>query len=197
VDEQEANMLRVRNSNDAAAPGRTRAPLYLLLPLTAALGMAGFLAAGAIAQQSTVTGCAATGHTIALCSTKLGPVLVNSKGHTLYLFKKDSGDKSSCYGRCATFWPPLLKHGTPTLGPGVKKSLLGMSRRSNGTRQLTYNKHPLYTYKLDTRAGKTNGEGVNAFGAKWYALSRSGIAVKPTTTTTTTGTTTCSTPPCY
>jgi predicted lipoprotein with Yx(FWY)xxD motif len=190
-------MLRVRDTEDASAPRRTKALLYLVLPLSAALGIAGFLAAGAIAQQSTATACAASGHTIAVCSTKLGPVLVNSKGHTLYLFKKDRNDKSACYSSCATFWPPLLKHGTVTLGQGVKKSLLGMTRRSNGTRQLTYNKHPLYTYKLDTGAGQTKGEGVNAFGARWYALSPTGIAVKPTTTTTATSTTTCSTPPCY
>jgi predicted lipoprotein with Yx(FWY)xxD motif len=162
----------------------------MALVLGAALGVAGFLAAGAIAQQSAATGCTASGHTVALCRTKLGPVLVNSKGHTLYLFKKDRNGMSACYGSCASFWPPLLKHGMMTLGPGVKKSLLGTTKRRNGTRQLTYNKHPLYAYKLDTRAGQTKGEGLNAFGAKWYALSRGGTAVKPMTTTTTTGTTT-------
>jgi predicted lipoprotein with Yx(FWY)xxD motif len=88
---------------------------------------------------------------------------------TLYLFKKDRNGKSTCYSSCAMFWPPLLKHGTPTLGSGVKKSLLGTTRRRNGKRQLTYNKHPLYTYKLDTRAGQTKGEGLKAFGARWYA----------------------------
>jgi predicted lipoprotein with Yx(FWY)xxD motif len=165
---------------------------YLALPLGAALGLAGFLATGAIAQPSATAGCAATGHTIALCSTNLGRVLVNSKGHTLYLFKKDRNGKSACYGSCATFWPPLLKHGTPTLGPGVKKSLLGTTRRRNGTTQLTYNKHPLYTYKLDTRAGQTKGEGSPAFGAKWYVLSANGNAVIKTSTTT--GMTTTTTP---
>lgn len=190
-------MLRVRRTGDRPARRRTGALGYLGLPLSAALGVAGYLAAGAIAQQSALAGCAASGHTIALCRTKLGPVLVNSKGHTLYLFKKDRNGKSACYASCAKFWPPLPKHGTPTVGPGVKRSLLGMTKRRNGRRQLTYNKHPLYTYKLDTRAGQTKGEGVNAFGARWYALSRNGIAVKPTTTTSTTSTTTCSSPPCY
>ena len=108
---------------------------------------------------------------------------------TLYLFKKDRNGKSTCYSSCAMFWPPLLKHGTPTLGSGVKKSLLGTTRRRNGKRQLTYNKHPLYTYKLDTRAGQTKGEGLTAFGAKWYAVSATGKAVVKMTTTTT-GTTT-------
>ena len=157
--------------------------------------MAGFFATGAIAKPSAPVGCSAGGHAIALCSTRLGRVLVNSKGHTLYLFKKDKGAKSSCYGSCATFWPPALKHGTVTLGPGLKKSLLGTTRRRNGTRQLTYNKHPLYTYKLDTRAGQTTGQGVNGFGAKWWALSASGnpvtkMASVTKTTSTTAGTTT-------
>ena len=163
----------------------TGARRYLALPLGVALGLVGFLATGAIAQPSATAGCAASGHAIALCSTNLGRVLVNSKGHTLYLFKKDKGAKSSCYGSCATFWPPLLKHGTATVGPGLKTSLLGTTRRRNGTQQLTYNKHPLYTYKLDTRAGQTTGQGVNAFGAKWWALSASGNAVTKTASTTT------------
>jgi predicted lipoprotein with Yx(FWY)xxD motif len=150
-----------------------------------ALGLAGFFATGAIAQPAATTGCAASGRAIALCSTNLGRVLVNSKGHTLYLFKKDKGARSSCYGSCATFWPPLLKHGTATLGPGVKKSLVGTTGRRNGTLQFTYNKHPLYTYKLDTRAGQTAGQGVNGFGAKWWALSAGGAAVTKTTSSTT------------
>ena len=175
--------MKVRRTGDKPVKSRIGARAYLALPLSAALGVAGFWAAGAIAQPSAATGCAATGHTISLCSTKLGRVLVNSKGHTLYLFKKDRHGTSTCYQSCATFWPPLLKHGTPTLGPGVKKSLLGTTKRRNGTRQLTYNKHPLYTYKLDTRAGQTKGEGLTAFGAKWYAVSATGKAVVKTTTT--------------
>lgn len=156
----------------------TGAGRYLALPI--ALGLAGFLATAAIAQPSATASCSAGGHALALCRTNLGQVLVNSKGHTLYLFKKDTGGKSSCYGSCATFWPPVLKHGTVTLGPGVKKSLVGTTRRRNGTQQLTYNKHPLYTYKLDTRAGQTAGQGVDGFGAKWWALSGSGKAVTKT-----------------
>jgi hypothetical protein len=80
--------------------------------------------------------------------------------------------------------------GKPTAGAGVKASLLGTTRRSNGSLQVTYNKHPLYTFKLDTKAGQVNGEGSSNFGAKWYAVSASGAAVVKAATTTTTGTTT-------
>ena len=163
---------------------------FVMLTLTVLLGAIGFLlGAGSIGLSATRTGA-----TVDLRKTKLGPVLVNSKGHTFYLFKKDRNGKSSCSGSCATFWPPLLKHGKLTAGSGVKASLLGTTRRSNGSLQVTYNKHPLYTYTLDKKAGQTNGEGILAFGANWYAVSAKGRAVvkaPPVTTTTTTyGTTT-------
>jgi predicted lipoprotein with Yx(FWY)xxD motif len=107
------------------------------------------------------------------------------------MFAKDRNGKSSCSGSCAKFWPPSLQRGKPTAGSGVKASLLGTTRRSNGSLQLTYNKHPLYSFVLDKRAGQTNGEGNLAFGARWYAVSAKGTAVvkastTPMTTTTTT-----------
>jgi predicted lipoprotein with Yx(FWY)xxD motif len=154
---------------------------WVLLALMAALGVFGFLlGAGSIAFGGTRTGA-----TVNLQKTKLGSILVNSKGHTLYLFKKDTNGKSSCSASCAKLWPPLLSRGKPTAGSGVKASLLGRTRRSNGSLQVTYNKHPLYSYTLDTKAGQTKGEGVLAFGARWYAVSAKGTAVVRTTTTTT------------
>ena len=176
--------------------GRAPTRMFALLALVSALGVIGFLAAGSIAHSAT-----GTHATVSLRKTKLGSILVNSSGHTLYLFAKDRNGKSSCTGSCAGFWPPLLRHGKPTVGPGVKASLLGTTRRSNGTVQLTYNKHPLYTYTLDRKAGQTKGEGILAFGAKWYAVSAKGTAVvkAPSTTmstTTTTTTSSCRYPPC-
>src|SRR5205823_8569425 len=193
----EVDMRQTRQTNERKDKrmglGRgTRA--WVLLVLMAALGVVGFLVgAGSIALGGTKRGA-----TVNLHKTKLGPILVNSKGHTLYLFKKDRNGKSSCTGSCAMFWPPLLSHGKPTAGSGVKASLLGTTRRSSGSRQVTYNKHPLYTYSLDKKASQTKGEGILAFGAKWYAVSAKGSAVvKAPSTTTTAGTTTsCLYPPC-
>ena len=156
--------------------------------LAAALGVVGFLAAGSIARSATRSSA-----TVSLRKTPLGMVLVAANGHTIYLFGKDRNDKSACSASCAQFWPPLLSRGKPTAGPGVHASLLGTTKRSNGSVQVTYNKHPLYTYVLDKQAGQTKGEGISAFGAKWYALSAKGTAIiktPTTTTTTTTGTTT-------
>jgi predicted lipoprotein with Yx(FWY)xxD motif len=167
---------------------------FALLALVSALGLIGFLAAGSIARSAT-----GSHATVSLRKTKLGPILANSGGLTLYMFAKDRNGKSSCTGSCAGFWPPLLRHGKPTVGSGVKASLLGTTRRSNGSVQLTYNKHPLYRFSLDKLAGQTKGEGQLAFGGKWYAVSAKGTAVRSapsTTTTTNTTTTTCSYPPC-
>jgi predicted lipoprotein with Yx(FWY)xxD motif len=161
--------------------------LALGVMVAAALAMTGFIAAGPIAFGATHTN-----RTVSLHQTKLGMILVDSRGHTLYLFAKDRNDKSACTVSCAKFWPPLLARGKPTAGTGVKASLLGTTRRSNGSLQVTYNRHPLYTFALDTRAGATNGEGNLAFGAKWYAVSARGTAIlkAPGTTTTTSATTT-------
>ena len=167
---------------------RTR--MVVVLTLTAVLGVSGFLAAGSLAR-----GASGTNATLSLRTTKLGLILVNSSGRTLYLFAKDRNGRSACSGSCASFWPPLLSRGKPTAGPGVKPSLLGTTRRSNGGLQVTYNKHPLYAYSLDKQAGQTKGEASLAFGARWYALSARGAAVVKASTTTTT-TTACAYPPC-
>jgi predicted lipoprotein with Yx(FWY)xxD motif len=115
-------------------------------------------------------------------TTTLGKVLVDRNGHTLYLFEKDKRGMSSCAGSCASFWPPLVANGKPVVGAGVKRSLLGTTKRSDSRRQITYRGHPLYRFSLDTRAGQTKGEGLDAFGAHWYAVSPTGTkVVKPAT----------------
>ena len=78
---------------------------------------------------------------------------------------------------CASFWPPLITTGKPRAGTGAKASLLGTTKRADGRVQVTYNHHPLYTFKKDTKKGQTNGEGLSAFGATWYAVSPAGARV--------------------
>jgi predicted lipoprotein with Yx(FWY)xxD motif len=105
---------------------------------------------------------------------RLGTILVDGKGRTLYLFEADKTAKSTCAGSCATAWPPLLTSGTATPAQGVKKNLLATTKRSDGTTQVVYNAHPLYYYAGDGKPGDTNGEGLNQFGAEWYALNPAG-----------------------
>jgi predicted lipoprotein with Yx(FWY)xxD motif len=180
-------MLDRRGAQATALSRETTIRTVAALTLTAVLGVIGFLAAGSVARSAT-----GTNASVSLRTSAIGVILVNSRSHTLYMFGKDRNGKSACSGSCARFWPPLLSKGKPTAGPGVNRSLLGTTKRSNGSLQVTYNKHPLYAYSLDKQGGQTKGEGVSAFGAKWYGVSAKGTAVikAPTTTTTSTGTTT-------
>ena len=105
---------------------------------------------------------------------KLGMVLVDSNGMTLYDFHKDKGATSSCYGACAEGWPPLLTEGGPQAGNGASAAKLGTSERKDGTTQVTYAGHPLYTFVADKKPGEANGNDISAFGAEWYALQGNG-----------------------
>jgi predicted lipoprotein with Yx(FWY)xxD motif len=105
----------------------------------------------------------------------LGSVLVDSEGLTVYEFTVDKGTKSECYGGCETAWPPVTTTGKPTAGEGAMSSALGTTKRKDGTVQVTYEGHPLYTFAEDEAPGEANGnedEGV------WFALDESGTAVK-------------------
>jgi predicted lipoprotein with Yx(FWY)xxD motif len=115
--------------------------------------------------------------TVEVRATRLGKILVNSQGRTLYLFKKDSRGRSACTGECAKFWPPLRASGKLSAGRGISASKLRTIRRSDGKPQVTYNGHPLYTFLQDTKAGQTNGQGLSAFGASWFTLSPAGNQV--------------------
>ena len=115
--------------------------------------------------------------TVTAASTKLGMVLVDGSGRTLYLFEKDQPDQSACSGACAAAWPVDNSSGTPKAGSGVKASLLGTIKRSDNTTQVTYNHHPLYYYSGDSGAGQQNGQGLNAFGAAWFVVAPAGDKV--------------------
>ncbi|PVE12863.1 hypothetical protein [Streptomyces scopuliridis] len=113
-------------------------------------------------------------------SVKTGPfgkILVNGKGHTLYLFEADKAKKSTCSGDCVVDWPPALVKGTPQAGTGVKANLLTTTTRSDGTKQAMYNGHPLYTFREDTKPGETKGQDLTEFGAKWFVVSPEGKAI--------------------
>ncbi len=104
----------------------------------------------------------------------LGRVLVDSSGLTLYDFHKDQGTTSSCYDECAGIWPPLLTDGAPHASNGAQAGLLGTTQRKDGTTQVTYAGHPLYTYVEDKGPGDAKGNDIDSFGGEWYALTPSG-----------------------
>jgi predicted lipoprotein with Yx(FWY)xxD motif len=127
-------------------------------------------------KQSTSSGSGAA--TVDVRSTGLGKILVDSQGRTLYLFEKDTGPKSTCSGACASAWPPFTTNGEPKAGSGTMAPLIGTTKRSDGTTEVTYNEHPLYYYAGDQNPGDTNGQNLDQFGAEWYVLSPAGKTIK-------------------
>jgi predicted lipoprotein with Yx(FWY)xxD motif len=152
-----------------------------LVPLTAlvlaACGGDSSATAASQAPKPAAARAAKSVPTVRVAKTRLGKILVDSHGRTLYLFKKDSGTKSACFGACATAWPPLRAGGKPSVGRGAKASLVGTTRRSDGKPQVTYNGHPLYTFIMDRKSGDTKGEGFTAFGGRWFVVSPAGKQV--------------------
>lgn len=120
---------------------------------------------------------------------KLGTVLVDGQGQTLYLFVPDARSKPTCTGGCASVWPPLTVSAAPKAGAGVEGSLLGTVRDSDGKTQVTYGRWPLYTYVGDSGPGTAVGQGIDSFGGLWWAVAPTGAeAGQPASTPATTGT---------
>ena len=184
--------MRVWNVTKRPPPRRSgllRRPLVALVALAAV----GVLAAGCGSNDSgsssggmggygssgtaPASGGSSSVATVSATSTSLGMILVDGSGRTLYLFEKDQPDQSACAGACAAEWPVDQSSGAPEAGSGVTASMLGTIKRGDGSTQVTYNKHPLYYFQGDSGAGQQNGQGVDAFGAKWYAVTPAGGAV--------------------
>lgn len=155
-----------------------------ILAIVAAFGAAALVAATALAGTSSRTHARASGALVTLRKIALGSVLVDARGRTLYLFEKDHNGLSLCTTACVAYWPPLVSHGAPRAGTGVKQSLLTLGRAHNGIRQVLYAGHPLYTFVGDKRAGQAAGEGVKNFGADWYVVAASGQKVEASGSTT-------------
>jgi predicted lipoprotein with Yx(FWY)xxD motif len=184
--------MRVWNGTTRPPPrrsGRLRRPLMALVALAAVgvlaagcgsngSGSGGSGSGGGLYGNSSATTTAPSGvATVSAASTSLGMVLVDGGGRTLYLFEKDQPNQSACAGACAAAWPVDQTSVTPKAGSGVTASMLGTIKRSDNTTQVTYNKHPLYYFQGDSGAGQQNGQGVDAFGAKWFVVNPAGGAV--------------------
>lgn len=111
-------------------------------------------------------------------SSRFGRILIDGHGHTLYLFERDKRMTSTCYGACATYWPPLTTTAKPQAGRGIMAGKLGTTKRRDGRLEVTYNGHPLYTFVADTKRGDTKGQDLDQFGGGWYVLSTRGVKVE-------------------
>ena len=165
---------------------KTRNNTLSLLMALAAIALVGLAVAGcgggadqatAASSSSSSTG-ASSGTISASDNGDLGKILVDAKGRTVYLFEKDTGPMSTCFGACAAEWPPVTTTGKPSADDGVTASMLGTTKRSDGATQVTYGGHPLYLFEADKEPGDATGQNVDAFGAKWYVLSSAGQKVE-------------------
>jgi predicted lipoprotein with Yx(FWY)xxD motif len=143
----------------------------------AALGTAMLIVTAAQAGTSLRSHRQTNSAVVSVRKTALGPILVDARGRTLYLFEKDRNGVSMCSSSCTAYWPSLTSHGAPRAGSGVRQALLALGKAHNGLRQVLYAGHPLYTFAGDKRAGQTSGEGLTNFGAGWYAIAANGQKV--------------------
>jgi predicted lipoprotein with Yx(FWY)xxD motif len=162
-------------------------PSLVRIGLVAALAAAmAILATGCGGSSTSKSGVAGARHLTKTATVmtrkvkKLGVILVNSRGHTLYMFVPDHQKRVTCRGQCAVIWPPLkIKKGQrPVAGGAAKQKLLGTDKNPSGGRVVTYNRWPLYTYITDHRAGQTTGQGIKNSGGFWYVLSPKGKVIK-------------------
>ena len=153
------------------------AGLAALALTVSACGSSGSSSSGTVANtpaaggSSSAASAAAGGSTVTAKTIGSQQVVVDSSGMTLYWFAIDTPTKSNCSGQCATFWPPVK--GPLTAGSGVTGTL-GTITRSDGTKQATYDGHPLYTYVGDKSPGQATGNGKNLSGGLWWEMTVSG-----------------------
>lgn len=143
---------------DTSAPAPTAAPIATSAPIP-------------------VTGATAAANAVIKTTSdpKLGTILTDGRGMTLYAFMKDGPDKSNCVGGCVKAWPPFLTQGTPQAGAGVDQSMIGTATLADGTKIATYNHMPLYFWKGDLQPGDATGQGT---GNVWFVVSSDGKPVK-------------------
>src|ERR671930_2242804 len=158
--------------------GRRRAGATALLAASLMLAAAVLAAGSAATTTRAGGGASAQAVTITARASRYGKILFDGRGRALYLFARDRGGRSSCSGACAQAWPPLRTKGAPKGLPGVNAKLLGTTRRSDGTRQVTYAKHPLYYFKGDTKPGQIKCQNVSNFGGLWLVVAPNGDPVR-------------------
>jgi predicted lipoprotein with Yx(FWY)xxD motif len=127
--------------------------------------------------SSSSGGSTSGGTVIKTASSSAGTFLTNVSGRAMYLWVKDTGDMSNCNGACAGAWPPVTTTGSPTASGSAKASDLGTITRADGSKQVTYDGHPLYYFSGDSGPGTATGQGSDGFGANWWLVAPTGSDV--------------------
>jgi len=166
---------------------RMPVPAKLGIPVAAALMAAACGSAASSTPSSGGASSPANASTSTVITTHAGSggtFLTDGTGHALYLWAADGMNKSTCNGACAGAWPPVQAKGTVTAAGGATASDLGTITRSDGTKQVTYDGHALYTFAGDSGPGQTSGQGSDNFGAKWWLVAPSGAQITAADTAT-------------
>ena len=137
------------------------------------LGVIAIMVATVVAVTASAQATPSAAMRLTVRSTAYGKALFGPSGKVVYVFGADRGSTSHCYGVCAKAWPPLLTSGAPIAGSGVRATLLGTTKRKNGTLQVTYNRHPLYYYEAD-KVGKVMCQHANMHGGLWLIIKPDG-----------------------
>jgi predicted lipoprotein with Yx(FWY)xxD motif len=140
-------------------------------------------AASSATPAASPTSVAASGDSLKVATTSLGPVLVDSKGQTVYLLTSDTPGHSKCNATCLKFWPPVLAPAGASV-PSISgiSAPLAVTKTTSGASMLTAGGWPLYTFLKDKAPGDVKGQGKKSFGGIWYAVSPSGVAVTTSST---------------
>ena len=144
-----------------------KTPIALIAVVTAAV-----LAPTAMSAERADRG------TLSAHSSRFGQILFDGRGFALYAFTRDPRGRSVCSGACAAAWPPYIVRNAPRAGAGVKRSLLGTTRRADGRFQVTYAGRPLYYYVGDRAPGQILCQNVREFGGLWLVVRPSGALVR-------------------
>ena len=167
----------------ASLLARVPVPVKLAAPLAVALLAAAACSSGSSSSSGSTSSSAAgsassTSSTVITTKTSSGgSFLTDGAGRAVYLFMADSTGKSTCDGACAAAWPPVIATGQPTTSGSAQGSDLSTITRSDGTKQVTYDGHPLYYFTGDTGPGTDKGQGLNGFGAKWWLVAPTGSSI--------------------
>jgi predicted lipoprotein with Yx(FWY)xxD motif len=165
----------------AVVPGLVVTAAFAL----AACGGSSSASSSSSSAAPAASGPATSGATVASTKAPLGTILVDGQGRTLYLYTPDTSSVSTCTGGCSAVWPPLTTQGAPQAKGGVDASKLGTSKRPDGTTQVTYAGHPVYTFATGTAPGDLSGQG---FQGIWYVVGLDGAKITATKPSTGSGT---------
>lgn len=147
----------------------------MVVPLLVALGVSS-LALAACTNGGNITTLSAppttdASLTLTLQRSPVGPILATGNGDTLYDFAPDTPNHSACLDDgCVFQWPPLVLHQPLRLGKGLDRALVGTLKRPDGSTQVSYGGHPLYTYNLDATPGMVTGQAIDQNGGLWYVI---------------------------